>query len=422
MNEIYSFETFLCELKKTLRHLYDPAELRKNPLLPLLTDEKGVDPISSLRRILVDSIQKLNPGPRASFQSNSVRIYNALSYRYIEQTPSKAVANSLGISVRQLQRLILEAELILADKLWSQYNLESKLESRGSLPITSGDEIEQIEDETPKREQELQWLQESFPSEVINLAEVIGNLRRTIKPLTQSLNVQTEWNLEGNLPPVTGQVAPLRQALLNLVIACVSSVPGGLIKVKIGTESQGIRIAMQAIRNLKSSTDVTRDVSENLLMARQFVGMLNGKFDVQLSTDEDWALTSAVLLPLADQLPVLVLDDNADTLLLIQRYLTGTRYRFLGTHNYEHAMELIRSQPPKVIVLDVMLPGIDDWEMLGRLREHLITRETPIIICTILPLEELAMSLGADGFIRKPVNRKVLLAELDRQTSFPLKG
>ncbi len=422
MSEILSFETFLHELRKTLRHLYDPAELRKNPLLPLLTDEKGIDPVSSLRRILVDTIQKLNPGPKASFQSNSVRIYNALSYRYIEQTPPKAVANSLGISVRQLQRLILEAEMILADKLWSQINLESKLESQGSLRVTSEDEIEQVEDETPKREQELQWVKESFPSEVINIAEVIGNLRRTIKPLTQSLNVQTEWNLGENLPPVTGQVAPLRQALLNLVIACVSSVPGGWIKVKIGTEIQGIRIDMQAIRNPTSSPDITRDVSENLLMTRQFVGMLNGKFDVQQSADEDWALTSNVLLPLADQLPVLVIDDNADTLLLIQRYLSGTRYRFLGTHNLEHAMDLIQSQPPRVIVLDVMLPGIDDWEMLGRLREHLITRETPIIICTILPMEELAMSLGADGFIRKPINRKVLLAELDLQTNHPLKG
>src|SRR3954468_2271845 len=115
MIEVQPFELFSRDLRKTLRHLYDPAELRKNPLLPLFTDETANDPVASLRRILINAIQKLNPGPKTSVQSNSRRIYDALRYRYIEQIPPKEVANTLGISVRQLQRLILEAEKILAD-------------------------------------------------------------------------------------------------------------------------------------------------------------------------------------------------------------------------------------------------------------------------------------------------------------------
>ncbi len=74
---------------------------------------------------------------------------------------------------------------------------------------------------------------------------------------------------------------------------------------------------------------------------------------------------------------------------------------------------------PRIILLDVMMPGVHDWEPLGRLREHPATRSVPIIVCTILPQEQLALALGAAGFVRKPVSREALLAALDRQASSP---
>jgi CheY-like chemotaxis protein len=69
----------------------------------------------------------------------------------------------------------------------------------------------------------------------------------------------------------------------------------------------------------------------------------------------------------------------------------------------------------RIILLDVMLPGIDGWELLGRLREHPTTQGTPIIVCTILPHEQLALTLGAAQFLRKPVSRSTLLRALDAQ-------
>ena len=55
--------------------------------------------------------------------------------------------------------------------------------------------------------------------------------------------------------------------------------------------------------------------------------------------------------------------------------------------------------------------------MLGWLREHPRTRDIPIVICTVLPQEELALSLGASGFVRKPVTRRGFLAALDEQVA-----
>ena len=62
-----------------------------------------------------------------------------------------------------------------------------------------------------------------------------------------------------------------------------------------------------------------------------------------------------------------------------------------------------------------MTLGQDGWTLLSQLREHPNTRNIPVIVCTILAHKQLAVTLGAADFIRKPVRRADFLAALDRQ-------
>ena len=121
-------------------------------------------------------------------------------------------------------------------------------------------------------------------------------------------------------------------------------------------------------------------------------------------------------VPAIEQLAVLCIDDNADTLQLYKRYLAGGRYLFAGLRDPQEALAVAGSLAPRIIVLDVMLPGVDGWELLGRLRAHPRTRDVPIIICSILPQRQLALALGAAGFLQKPLTQEALLQALDRQT------
>jgi PleD family two-component response regulator len=130
---------------------------------------------------------------------------------------------------------------------------------------------------------------------------------------------------------------------------------------------------------------------------------------------EEGAFHTRLTLPALGQLPVLAIDDNAGTLHLLQRYTAGTRYRLIGAQDPERALSLAEEVAPQIIVLDVMMPHVDGWETLGRLRQHLLTSHVPVIVCTILAGEELAFSLGASDFVRKPVTRQAFLAALDRQ-------
>jgi CheY-like chemotaxis protein len=120
-----------------------------------------------------------------------------------------------------------------------------------------------------------------------------------------------------------------------------------------------------------------------------------------------------LMLPAFKPVVVLVIDDNQDILDLFQRYTHGTRFHLVGTRDPRRAVGLVEKHAPRGIILDVMMPEVDGWQMLGRLRRHPVTGHIPILICSIVSQEELANSLGARGFLRKPVTRKNLLDALE---------
>jgi CheY-like chemotaxis protein len=137
-----------------------------------------------------------------------------------------------------------------------------------------------------------------------------------------------------------------------------------------------------------------------------------------LRVEEDEAtFRSILLLPALEGLPVLAIEDNVDVLQMLERFTAGTPYRLIGVNEPEQALTLAQKLAPQIIVLDVMMPKINGWKLLGRLRQHPATGRIPVIISTILPQEELALSLGANAFLRKPITRRAFLAALDQQVA-----
>ncbi len=153
------------------------------------------------------------------------------------------------------------------------------------------------------------------------------------------------------------------------------------------------------------------NVSEYIQQARRLVELSNGSLEL-MQPDRLGGFTASVTLSHVEEINILFIDDNQDSLRLFQRYLLGTRYQFYGTRDPEQALTLAAEIQPRLILLDIMLPGIDGWELLGRLRHHPSLDKVPIIISTILPHEQLAAVLGASGFLRKPVSREELLTLL----------
>jgi len=392
-------------LHRALLDLYDPGELAKAPLIELFSVAQQPDPPATLRRLLLDAIEGLKPPDSLPPQSHAWRTYRILLHRYVQQIPQREIAASLGFSVRQLQRHEGAALQALADYLWVRHGLDIK----DSVP---GDESKAPGTRAGAASQEMERLRTSFTSEVVSVSELVGAALKTVGPLLAAARVEVASALPAGLPRLAVQTIPMRQALVSLLTVAGRVAPGGQITISAAADAMQARVLIRPMAGGSPLRALATEDSENLEMARQLVALSGGSLELALGLDgEPFAATLA--LPVAQQLGVLVIDDNVDALQLCRRYLEGSPYTFVGMRDPAQALALARDLTPKIIVLDVMLPGMDGWEILGRLREHPVTRKIPVIVSTVLPHEQLALTLGAAGFLRKPVSREALLAMLD---------
>ena len=120
---------------------------------------------------------------------------------------------------------------------------------------------------------------------------------------------------------------------------------------------------------------------------------------------------------------VLVVDDTPDNLALMAELLKE-RYSIKVATNGERALKIAQTQPaPDLVLLDIMMPGMDGYELCRQLKSHEATRDIPVIFLTArtdTEDERKGFALGAVDYITKPVSPPILLARV--QTHLALKA
>ena len=109
---------------------------------------------------------------------------------------------------------------------------------------------------------------------------------------------------------------------------------------------------------------------------------------------------------------ILVVDDDRNILTIIEMYLKKDGYRVKTCERGDEALQLFQEVRPALMLMDVMLPGMDGWEILGKLRAQ---SDTPVIMLTAKgdTLDKIqGLDLGADDYIVKPFSGKELLARV----------
>jgi CheY-like chemotaxis protein len=110
---------------------------------------------------------------------------------------------------------------------------------------------------------------------------------------------------------------------------------------------------------------------------------------------------------------ILIVDDNPTNLKLVRILLQGEGYDVRIAADAEEALEVLKSFHPRLILMDVQLPGMDGLELTKRLKANPDTREITIIALTAYAMkgdEQKALDAGCDGYIAKPIDTRSLPA------------
>ena len=109
---------------------------------------------------------------------------------------------------------------------------------------------------------------------------------------------------------------------------------------------------------------------------------------------------------------ILVVDDQVDNLLLVTRYLAKQGYATHTAASGEEALAKIMAEPPDLVLLDVIMPGLDGYEVCRRLKNSPATILIPVILVSTLDTKTdrlRGLKVGADEFLSKPVNAEELM-------------
>ena len=290
--------------------------------------------------------------------------------------------------------------------------------------------------------------------ETFNVAEMIRDVAATIKPLAEQNGNAFEVHVPDDLGTMQCYLTKVRQTLFNLLSnACKFTeegritldisrdrvAPGEVLVFSVADTGVGMT-AEQCSRVFDAFTQADSSTTRHfggsglgLAITKTFCQMLGG--DIAVTSEQGVGSTFVIRLPatappaLEDggevavsatpQKPkgatsVLVVDDDPKVRDLLSRYLGRNGYHVKTAANGEEALSLAGRLRPDAITLDVLMPGMDGWAVLGALKGDAALSDIPVIMLSIVDDRNIGFSLGAADFLIKPMDREKLLSTLNK--------
>ncbi|MEO8393235.1 MAG: response regulator [Chloroflexota bacterium] len=390
-------ENFELQLRDCLTHYYDYAFLQRHPLVQLLAANTSGEArqVQSFRELIEQAIESLRPGPDSDPASKQARLYNILFFRYINQQQVQQVLHRLNLGERQFYRDHNKAVQALSDVLWGRV--------QGTvltpIPISSPKP-----DSSISIQSEIQRIHNQARPEQVNAKLFLQKALTSIQSLVEQYRAEISLQVNQDALLPANDIAVLRQAIIWILSRLIIEAPPcSHFSLSFQNHEVEGEFGFCAPEHPDPAQLIEQETPQNLVQA------MEGRVETHTVAGERGQI--GLFVPLHKR-SVLIIDDNPDVIALFRHYLAGSAYQILTADEGEPALQLARDSSPDLIVLDVLLPQQDGWEILQQLKSHISTRDIPVLICSVLDSPELAHVLGADGFLRKPPGESEFLAVL----------
>lgn len=279
--------------------------------------------------------------------------------------------------------------------------------------------------------------------EEVHLADMATSVMSTAKGLVKEKPIQLLQRIPANMPTVRGDTMRVRQVLLNLIsnaskftdqgsITVETSIqkgPAGKMEALINVIDTGPGISIEDQKKLfqafsqvdGSATRKSGGSGLGLSICANLVQLHGGRIGVHSAVGK--GSTFWFTLPLYNQpeedIPggtkiVLSIDDDPQVIGLYERYLNPQGYYVMALTDPSKAREHVLRIKPYAITLDIMMPNKDGWSVLTDLKSDPLTRDFPVIICSIMEQADKGFTLGAADYLVKPILEEDLVRALDR--------
>jgi CheY-like chemotaxis protein len=250
------------------------------------------------------------------------------------------------------------------------------------------------------------------------LGEVLTGVVELAQGMARAKGIHLTLETPHDTTPLPIDRTMVRQILLGVLSYLGEQLAEGKITVRVRTEEQQQIVEMVGAGKQMPATTVHQR-EEQIATLYELAGLQLAQLE-PLTELVDGTMSQAgfsLHLPRIPRRTVLLIDDNSDILELYHRYLQHRHYRAVAVQSGGEALQLASQLQPQAIVLDLMLPEQDGWEVLQRLTNHPDTQAIPVVICSILPARQLALALGASAFLEKPVDEMEFVNVLDALTT-----
>ncbi len=280
------------------------------------------------------------------------------------------------------------------------------------------------------------------------IEDVIDTIKDISAPLISKNNNAFQCKIQDGIGAMRQDETKLRQCLSNLLSNAAKFTENGTVTLEVdvvqedvemidfkvidtgeGMSEEGVNKVFEVYTQAERSTSAKHGgTGLGLPLSREMAQMMGG--DITLTSELGVGSVFSLKLPREcaqdeevvsdnvlegiddDEKLVVLIDDDVTMHDLIKRTLNKIGLTMVGATDSEKGMQMVRETKPKLLLLDVLMPGRDGWSILRECKSDPELKDMPVIMVSQLNQDTLANSLGADDYITKPIDRELFLKSI----------
>ena len=297
--------------------------------------------------------------------------------------------------------------------------------------------------------------------EHVFLARLVDEVKTIVEPMMKKNGNKLTIESPPDIGSLQTDLTKLKQSIINLLSNAAKFTKEGTVTLRLSREDRdgapwvkfevvdsGIGMTEEQMGRLfqaftQADSSTTRNFGGTglgLTITRHFCAMLGGSIDVKSTPGQGSTFT--IVLPdratkaVVDEemgeeadrpatvrglshgaVNVLVVDDDPAVHDVLAATLGKEGYQITHAKDGIEALNIMRTDPPDIVTLDVMMPKLDGWSVLGIMKSEAALAHIPVIMLTIVDHRNLGFSLGASEYMTKPIDRNRLIALIEKFAS-----